>query len=105
MAATLFARWSQENFCKYAREHFAIDRLADYQTEEIPETARIVNPARRTLDGQVRSLASKLSRRLAQFGTLHLNETIDPVKVEAFVANKAAAHDEIEHLQLESQKV
>jgi hypothetical protein len=30
LAATLFARWSQENFFKYAREHFALDRLADY---------------------------------------------------------------------------
>jgi len=99
LAATLFARWSQENFFKYAREHFALDRLADYQTEEIPDTARVVNPARRTLDGQVRSLTSKLSRRLAQFGTLNLNETIDSAKVEAFVAKKAAAHDEIEHLQ------
>jgi hypothetical protein len=77
LAATLFARWSQENFFKYAREHFALDRLADYQTEEIPDTARVVNPARRTLDGQVRSLTSKLSRRLAQFGALNLNETID----------------------------
>jgi transposase-like protein len=99
LAATLFARWSQENFFKYAREHFALDRLADYQTEEIPDTARVVNPARRTLDGQVRSLTSKLSRRLAQFGALNLDETIDPAKVEAFVAKKAAAHDEIEQLQ------
>jgi hypothetical protein len=46
LAATLFARWSQENFFKYAREHFALDRLADYQTEQIPDTARVVNPAR-----------------------------------------------------------
>jgi hypothetical protein len=46
-----------------------------------------------------RSLTSKLSRRLAEFGALNLNETIDPVKVDAFVAKKAAAHDEIEHLQ------
>jgi hypothetical protein len=99
LAATLFARWSQENFFKYAREHFALDRLADYQTEEIPDTARVVNPARRTLDGQVRSLTSKLSRRLAQFGALNLDETIDPAKVDAFVAKKAAAHDEIEQLQ------
>ena len=30
LAATLFARWSQENFFKYAREHFALDRLVDY---------------------------------------------------------------------------
>ena len=99
LAATLFARWSQENFFKYAREHFALDRLADYQVEEIPDTARVVNPARRTLDGQVRALTSKLSRRLAQFGAFNLNETIEPAKVEAFVAKKAAAHDEIEHLQ------
>ncbi|NMQ26795.1 hypothetical protein E4Q23_02905 [Candidatus Accumulibacter phosphatis] len=89
LAATLFARWSQENFFKYAREHFALDRLADYQTEQIPDTARVVSPARRTLDGQVRSLTSKLSRRLAEFGALNLNETIDPVKVDAFVAKKS----------------
>jgi len=101
LAATLFARWSQENFFKYARKHFAIDRLADYRMEEIPDTTRVVNPARRTLDGQVRSLTGKLSRLLAQFGTLNLKETIDPAKVDAFVAKKAAAHDEIEHLQNE----
>jgi len=71
------------------------------QTEEIPDTARVVNPARRSLDGQVRSLTSKLSRRLAQFGALNLDETIDPAKVESCVAKKAAAHDEIEQLQEE----
>ncbi len=67
--------------------------------EEIPETTRVVNPARRTLDGQIRSLTSQLSRGLAQFGALNLKETLEPAKVEAFVAKKAAAHDEIEHLQ------
>ena len=46
-----------------------------------------------------RSLTSKLSRRLAQFGTLPLDETIAPAKVEAFVAKIAAAHYDIEHLQ------
>jgi hypothetical protein len=65
-----------------------------YQAEEIPETARVDNPARRTVDGQVRSLTNRLSRRLAPFGALNLDETIGPAKVEGFVAKKAAAHDD-----------
>lgn len=26
----MFARWSQENFIKYMRQHYNIDRLIDY---------------------------------------------------------------------------
>ena len=32
VAAAMFARWSQENFFQYMMQHFAIDRLVDYQT-------------------------------------------------------------------------
>jgi len=37
-AVGLFSRWSQENFFAYMMEHFAIDLLNEYRTEEIPET-------------------------------------------------------------------
>ena len=44
-AAQLFSRWSQENFFRYVMQHFAIDLLNEYGTEEIPETKRpVVNP-------------------------------------------------------------
>ena len=36
VAAAMFARWSQENFFKYMRQHYGLDRLIDYATEEIP---------------------------------------------------------------------
>ncbi len=39
-AAWLFSRWSQENFSRYALQHFAFDLLSEYGTEEIPETTR-----------------------------------------------------------------
>jgi hypothetical protein len=68
----MFARWSQENFFKYAREHFALDRLADYRTEAISEPLRVVNPDYRQLDGQVRSATGKLTRRLANFAAMTL---------------------------------
>jgi hypothetical protein len=99
LAVAMFARWSQENFFKYAREHFALDRLVDYRTEEISDPLRVVNPAYRQLDGQVRSATGKLTRRLANFAAMTLEEPIEPKHVEPFVRRKAALQEEIEALQ------
>ncbi|MFZ0788484.1 MAG: putative transposase [Chromatiaceae bacterium] len=101
MAAAMFARWSQENFFKYAREHFALDRLADYRTEAISEPLRVVNPDYRRLDGQVRSTTGKLTRRLARFAAMTLDEPIEPKHVEPFLRRKAALQEDIETLQLD----
>jgi hypothetical protein len=43
-AACLFARWCQENFFKYMREHYHLDRLIEYGCEPLPDTTRVVNP-------------------------------------------------------------
>jgi hypothetical protein len=99
LAVAMFARWSQENFFKYAREHFALDHLADYRTEVISEPLRVVNPDYRHLDGQVRSATGKLTRRLARFAAMTLDEPIEPKHVEPFVRRKAALQEEIETLK------
>lgn len=99
LAAAMFARWSQENFFKYARQHFSLDRLVDYRTEDISDPLQVVNPAYRQLDGQVRSATGKLTRRLARFGEMTLDDTIEPEHVEPFVRKKAALQEEIETLQ------
>ena len=101
LALAMFARWSQENFFKYAREQFGLDRLIDYRTEEISDPLRVVNPAYRQLDGQVRSTTGKLSRRLANFAAMTLEAPIEPKHVEPFVRRKAALQEEIEALQHE----
>jgi hypothetical protein len=99
LAAAMFARWSQENFFKYAREHFALDRLVDYRTEVISDPLRVVNPDYRHLDGQVRSATGKLTRRLARFAAMTFEEPIEPEHVEPFVRRKAALQEEIDALQ------
>ncbi len=101
LAAAMFARWSQENFFKYAREHYSLDRLVDYRTEAISEPLRVVNPDYRHLDGQVRSLTAKLTRRLAKFAAMSLEESIEPEHIEPFVRRKAKLHEDIEALQRE----
>jgi hypothetical protein len=99
LAAAMFARWSQENFFKYAREHFALDRLADYRTEQISDPLRVVNPDYRTLDSQVRSTTGKLTRRLAHFAELALVEPIEPEHVVPYVHRKSELQEEIEVLR------
>jgi hypothetical protein len=101
LAAAMFARWSQENFFKYAREHYSLDRLADYRTEAISEPLQVVNPDYRHLDGQVRSTTGKLNRRLANFAAITLEEPIEPEHVEPFMRRKATLQEEIEALQHE----
>jgi len=103
-AAGVFGRWSQENFLKYMREHYALDRLVSYQVEKMDETTQVVNPAWRKLDRAVRSLSAKLHPRLARFGAMNLVEPIEPAAVEKFLKKKAALQREIQELQTPLQE-
>jgi hypothetical protein len=67
VAAALFARWCQENFFRYMVEHYSLDRLAQYGAEALPETAMVVNPARRALENEIRRENTLLRREQAQF--------------------------------------
>jgi prepilin-type processing-associated H-X9-DG protein len=101
LAPAMFARWSQENFFRYMRQSFNLDGIVDYGTESIPETTRVVNPAHRALDGQVRSKVSLLKRKTAEFGAVNLNGDIEPEKVEAFTQRKSDLQEAIAQLQKE----
>ena len=90
--AGLFSRWCQENFFRYMMEHYAIDLLSEYQTEEIPGTNRpVVNPRWRELDRSFRSLKTKLQRRHAEFAahTLHPETDTDPAAVQKWKERKS----------------
>jgi len=99
IAAWMFARWCQENFFRYMREHYNLDRLVDYETQPMPDTTRVVNPAHRRLDTEVRTVASTLSRKLATFGAQNLNADIEPADVQRFEQQKGELQQEIASLQ------
>jgi hypothetical protein len=105
IAVAMFSRWSQENFFRYMREHYGLDHLVSYDTEEIPDTTAVVNPEYRRLDGQIRSRASILSRKLSAFGAMSLEGEIAPGKVEDFQQKKAELQEEIVALQKEVDKL
>ena len=83
-------------------EHFAIDLLNEYRTEEIPETKRpVVNPQWRELDRRRRSVKSKLTHRQARFAALTLHPESDETAQAKWEKHKAELVEEIEQFEKE----
>jgi hypothetical protein len=62
LAVLLMARWSQENYFKYMKEHFGLDALVEYGTEPVPDTVTTVNPAWKQLDSEIRKKHAEMNR-------------------------------------------
>jgi hypothetical protein len=95
IAACMGARWSQENFFRYMRQHYGLDRLIEYGTEPIPETAVVVNPAWRQLDQRVRRERAILHRLQAQFGALAFPSQPSASQVQHFEHEGGLLHEKI----------
>jgi hypothetical protein len=105
VAAALFARWCQENFFRYMREHYGLDRLVEYGTEKVPDAVQGVNPEWRKLDSQIRSKVGPRHRLAAQFGALALSEDPDPSELEKFQQRKGELREQIQSLDGEIEKL
>jgi hypothetical protein len=106
IAGPQFGRWYQENFFKYGRQHFNLDRLIDYQLEPIDGSARVVNPTWRRLDGEIRSRAAKQARRKAKLHDLTLKGKLTPMRAKHYVekAEELLAEIDQEATELEGLK-
>ena len=96
IGARMFARWCQENYFKYMREHYGLDRLSSYGVETIDEPTQVVNPVYRDLDSKVRSQVGKLGRTMTAFGAMHFDGTLDDEKLIPFLQKQANLQEEIE---------
>lgn len=102
VAASMFARWCQENFFKYMQENYGIDRLVSYQTENLPDGTRVVNPEHRRLESAIRSKRALLGRKTSELGSLDLAlEDQSPAEVEKQLQTKADLHEAVTLLQAE----
>jgi hypothetical protein len=96
IAVWMPARWSQENFLKYMREHFGLDRLIEHGTQPLPETTVVVNPAHRRVDQQVRRERGRLQRLAAQFGALTLPPQATPPQIQDFEQTGGQLREQIQ---------
>ena len=107
LGARMFSRWCQENFFRYMMQHFAIDLLQEYGTEDLPATERVVNPAWRVLDRSRNSIQNKLRYRRARFAemTMHSEATDNAAKYEKWVMKKAELLEQIEQYESELNRL
>ena len=96
IASPQFGRWYQENFFKYMRQQFNLDRLIDYNLEEVDETTRVVNPAWRQLDSQTRSRIGKASRKKAKLHDLTIGGGLSATQIETYMEKARKLQEEIE---------
>jgi hypothetical protein len=101
LAVSLFARWSQENFFRYMREHYSLDRLVEYGTEPVPDAISVVNPQWRKLDSQIRSKTGQRYRLTAQFGALALSEQPTESELQGYQQRKGQLQEQVQHLDRE----
>ncbi|MCP4050492.1 MAG: hypothetical protein GY730_07290 [bacterium] len=107
IAGHMFSRWSQENFFKYMRKHFNIQRVIDYQTESADETKKVVNPAYRKLESQVKSKTSKLNRKKVEFYDTSINESSSTEKNEIakYERQRGEIQEQTELLQIDIEQL
>ena len=107
LAAAMFARWHQENFFKYMRQHYGLDRLVEQGTSPLPDTTRIVNPTWRALESQVRSVTAKLSRAQAAFAAQSLltQQQNSPAAAARHEQRQGAVLEQIQHHQAQLREL
>ena len=101
LAALLFARWSQENYFRYMRQHFGLDALVEYGTEAMPDTTFTVNPVWRDLNSQVRQKQAQWRRLKAVLGAATLGKDLAESALLEYQLQQGQLQEQSEHLEQE----
>lgn len=100
VAIKMFTRWTQENFFKYLRADYDLDKIVHYVTNEINKDFKVVNPTYRKLTYQIKKTAEKISRRKAKlFDLINQNIKEDVDKTPENINKQSQLTEEIETLE------
>jgi len=68
VAYRMFERWTQENFFRYMRQHFALDALVNYAVEPADPERSVPNPERKTVAKALSAKRAELKQLEQAFG-------------------------------------
>jgi hypothetical protein len=85
VASQMFARWGQENFFRYMRQDYAIDKIIQYSVDKIDTTLEVVNQEYNNITYKIKKEREKLSRREAK---LYQHQQKNPLLEEDENENK-----------------
>lgn len=105
IALYMFARWCQENFFKYMRQEYDIDRMLYYAVQEIDSEMMVVNPRYSKLTQSLKKTREKISRNQAKLFVLNeenINSELETAP--SFIEKQMKIKKEIEGLKVDEKQ-
>lgn len=106
VAIKMFSRWAQENFFKYLRQEYDLDRITHYIVNEIDSEFKVVNPIHSKLTNKIKKLREKISRRQAQLYELvksNIEENADNTAIS--FKKQSKIEEELQLLKSEEEEL
>lgn len=66
VALYMFSRWSQENFFRYMRQEYDLDRIIQYGVDQLDDSTKVVNPEYSNLCYHIKKTREKIVRKQAR---------------------------------------
>ena len=80
IAIYMFARWSQENFFRYMRQEYDLDRLYQAIVINVDSEFEVVNPEYSKLNYRIKKIREKIRRREAALYQLSVENVEEPME-------------------------
>ena len=106
IAAKMFARWTQENFFKYLRQEYDLDRIVYYVVNNIDGDFKVVNPPHRKLTNKLKKIREKIARKKAKlYELIDKNITAQTDNTEENFKQQSIVKEQLQQLELQEQEL
>jgi len=106
VAYRMFERWTQENFFRYMRQHFALDALVTYAVEPADPERSVPNPARKALAKALSASRAALQGLEGAYGQqARANPEAQRPTMRGFKIAQAALGQQISTVQAKCRKL
>ncbi len=106
IALYMFSRWSQENFFRYMRQEYDIDRIIQYGVDELDNNIMVVNREYSNITYRLKKLRERIARRQAKlYALVEQNIAGEMEQTGKNIEKQLFFKKEIESLEAEEQEL
>ena len=106
IALYMFSRWSQENFFRYMRQEYDIDRIIQYGVDELDNNIMVVNREYSNITYRLKKLRERIARRQAKlYALVEQNIAGEMEQTGKNIGKQLFFRKEIESLEAEEQEL
>lgn len=106
IALYMFSRWSQENFFRYMRHEYDIDRIIQYGVDELDNNIMVVNREYSNITYRLKKLRERIARRQAKlYALVEQNIAGEMEQTGKNIEKQLFLRKEIESLEAEEQEL